>query len=87
MGWVAELAVGRRTGEGWRGMRGGGKGAAGGDSVADTQTWQNQTLRVRNTCAYWGLFRLPSSLTKVSDEPQRQVVAGCGDDGSGQSWG
>ena len=50
MGFVAEQAVGRRTGEGWRGMRSGGRGPGGGGSVADIPTWQNQTLQVRNTC-------------------------------------
>jgi len=86
MGWVVERVVGSRTGEGWRRMRGGGKGPAGGGSAGGTGTWQAQTPRVRNTCAYWDLFLLPS-LTKVSDEPQQQVVAVRGDDGSGQSWG
>jgi len=85
MGYFAERAAGRRTGEGWRGMWNGGKGP-GDDSVAGIPTLQNQKLRVRNTCVYWGLFLLPSSLTKVSDEAQQQVVAVRGDDGSGQSW-
>ena len=35
---------------------------------------------------HWCLFFLPSSLTKVSDELQRQVLAVRSDDGSGQSW-
>ena len=86
MGWVAGQVVDSRTGEGWRGMRSGGRGPAGGGLAGDTRTWQAQIPRVRNTCAYWVLFLLPS-LTKVSDEPQQQVVAVRGDDGSGQSWG
>jgi len=46
MGCVVERVVGRHTGEGWRGMRGVGKGPAGGSVVVGTQTWQTQTLRV-----------------------------------------
>lgn len=87
MGWVAERVVGSRTGRGWRGTGRGGKGPAGGGSAVGIQTLQTQTLQVCKTCVYWDLFLLPSSLTKVSDEPQQQVVAVGGDDGSGQSWG
>ena len=52
MGCAAERAVDRRTGEGWRGMQDEGKVPVGGGSAGDTQTWQAQILRVRNTCVY-----------------------------------
>ena len=84
MGCVAERAVGNCTEEGWEGMRDGDKGPAGGGSVGGTQTWQTQTLQVCKNRVL-GYLLLPSSLTKVSDELQ-QVVAVCGDDGSGQGW-
>lgn len=86
MGRSVERAAGNRTEERRGGMRDGSKGPAGGGSVGGTQTWQTQILRVcKNRVLEYVLFTVVSH--KVSDELQQQVVAVCGDDGSGQSWG
>jgi len=47
-----------------------GKGLAGGSLAGGAQTWQAQTIRVRNTCMFRNLFLL-LSLVNVSDEPQQ----------------
>lgn len=84
MGYVAEQAVDKHTGERWRRIRDGSKRPAENGSLVGTQTGQAQILRVRNTCVCLGLFLLPLSLTKVPDKLQ-QVAAVRGDDSSGQT--